>query len=185
MRRAYLVLAGFGWLCLLTWLAAFFAGGGKNAIDYARASITVPLDQDQELLSSDQKRALWSGWWSANGGVRLSTSESPDVVFRWDKPAASSCTVYLQAYPMLAPGKRSQRLFAKINGAPLAGPIEVSSDRLYRIDDVGSVQTGMNVLTFRLPGARRANATDERLLALALRSIRFHCSDLGARPSSD
>lgn len=182
MRRAYLALAGLGWLCLLTWLAIFFAGGGKNVIDYARESIAVPLGWNEELLSSDQKRALWSGWWSSSGGLRLSTSESPDVLFRWDKPATSSCTVYLRAYPMLAPGKRSQVLFAKINDASFAGPVEMSSDQTYRIDNAGSAQPGINVLTFKLPGARRVNAADQRLLALALRSIRLDCSEHPSLP---
>lgn len=177
MRRGYYALAALGWLCLLMWAAIFLAGGGKGAIDYARAEIVTPLGQDQELSASDQKHALWSGWWNSNPNGRLSTSASPDILFRWDKPAASSCTAYVRAYPVLGPGKRSQLLYAKINDAPLVGPIEIVGDQVYRIDNLGSMRPDINVLTFWLPGAGRANQLDERLLSLALRSIRFSCSD--------
>lgn len=174
-----ILVGGVGWLCLLGWLAVLVGGGGKNVLDYARRSIAIPLAQGQPLAASDQQRAMWSGWWSVDaGGYRLSTSRSPDILFRWDRPA-SSCALDVRAFPMRAAGQVSQPLYAKVNDAPLAGPVEIAADGTFRIDHVGAMREGINVLTFWLPGARRMNERDERYLALALRSVEFVCDGHG------
>lgn len=175
-------MAGLSWLCLLGWLAVWASGGGKNALDYARQSILEPLGQDQVLLPADQQHAMWSGWWAPDkDGFRLSTSASPDILFRW-KGESSSCVLHLRAFAMLAPGRRSQPVYAKINDAPLVGPVDVSSDGTYRFDGVGSVGSDINVLTFWLPDAGHTYRTDERLLSLGLRSAKLSCASLAPLP---
>lgn len=181
MRKGHYALAGLSWLCLLTWLAILASGGGKSALDYATQAIVEPLGPDETLLSSDQRHAMWSGWWApGKDGARLSTAVSPDILFRWNGQV-SSCALYLHAFAMLRPGHLSQAVYVKINEAPLVGPVQVSTDGAYRFDGIGSVRPGINILTFWLPDAGPVNGTDERLLSLGLRSAKLSC---GLSPTS-
>ena len=180
MRIWGLAAAGCGWICLFGWLAALSDGGNKDVFDYAETSVKASLGSGQPLLYSDQRLAIWSGWWIADaGGFRLSTSRSPDILFRGDK-SSSPCTLYIRAFPQLTLGQKSQQLYAKLNDGHFAGPVVISSDGEFRLSGIGSVRAGINVLTFWLPGARKMNDKDERLLGIALRSVRIGCSGAGA-----
>jgi hypothetical protein len=175
MRYWKFLFAAVGWLCLLAWLAAYRHGGSKRALDYAQAAIVTPLGPGEVLPASDQRRAMWSGWWSAErDGVRLSTSRSPDILFRWTH-AAAACDLSIAAFPKLAPGQRAQPLYARINGAPFVGPVEVAADGTYRLRGVGAVGPELNVLTLWLPQAQRMHPKDERMLALGVRSVSLAC----------
>lgn len=182
MRYLKYLLAVIGWACLLAWMAAFLHGGRKNVMDYARAWIKEPLRQGQILQAADQRLVVWSGWWSVDReGIRLSTSRSPDVLFRWARPA-KACDLSITVSPRLAMGQRSQPAYAKIDDAPLVGPIDVATEGTYVLRDVGSVGTDVNVLTLWLPEAQRMHAVDERQQALGLRSMSLTCSEDAATP---
>ena len=179
MRHWEFFLAALGWVLVLTWIVFFCGGGGKDVMTYAEAFLQQPLEIGASIPFSDEQRVMWSGWWSTDpGGFRLSTSVSPDLLFRRTTPA-SACALDMQAFPMLGPGQRFQAIYAKVNDAPLAGPAEVAADETYHVDGVGSLKEGINVLTFWIPGARRPNEFDERMLALAVRSIKLNCSENG------
>lgn len=168
------LLAGVGWCCLLSFIAALLAGHGKNAVDYAQR-LLKPLPAGQPLGYADRDHAIWSGWQiPSTSGYRLTNAATPDVVFRYPT-AGRDCDVIVKGFPLLAEGQQYQRLYVALNGSSLSEPALVRSEGIFRLAKVGDIVDGINTLTLRLLDAGRARPADEHVLALGLRSIEFVC----------
>lgn len=123
-----------------------------------------------EELAFDSPDLLFVRWYQAEEGWRWSRGTRPEIVFRLAAAGAGRAAVL----ELHASSQGPQSVALAANGVALGGLRFAGSEVLRRPLMVGAgvLRAGENTLELEIPGARRTPA-DERVLGLALRSLRL------------
>lgn len=171
--KTNMVLALSAWCIGLLWLGILVSGGGKSIKEYQKSNVISGTE-----IHATSINEIWSGWWSPTDGYRLSTSLRPDLIFGWGGRVRSDCAALLSASLPDPIKGYDQQLVWRLNSGSWHGPVLIKGDSKLVLTPLGEILSGTNVLTFRLPDARVAEAPDTRLLSIALRSIRIDCPNV-------
>jgi hypothetical protein len=169
MTRLALPLAALvAWIALVAFAVVAIGGGARSALAYVPRMVKHPLGNGHVLRATDKDRAFWSGWaFDARTGRQVAFSIQPDIAFVRER-AAGGCTAAIAMNPLAEP----ETALVSLNGAPPA-TLHVDHPGNYVVPLEGAVVGGVNVLTFRLPGAAPVY---ERVRSIELDSLALDCS---------
>lgn len=181
MRATTIIVAGLAWGLAAGWMILMGSGAGRNLTYYmkdpVRRSGDIPV-QSRELI--------WSGWWPAVDGYRLSAAFRPDILFKWQHPLSDGCALTLRLFPVTgigsADGSVVQVMAWRLNDSPWSEPLTISDEQDVTLNLGADLANGVNVLTFRLPNAQPGTNGDTRLLAVGVRRVSIGCE---SKPGED